>query len=314
MEVIKESINNNENVFIFVPRKGMSPNMVCADCGNLAVSPHSGLPYSLYTQLNKKTGKKENVYVCNASGEKIKAFDVCQFCKGTNLKKMGIATSGLADLLEKELPKKVDIHVIDAQHSNTKKAQAQLLKSHRKDSGSIFVGTTKALSVLPDWDRAIIVTLAPLLSRMSYRNEEDIVYLLAKIQEKTLTCMYLQDRKDIAAQLPVLKSGVHRDFITRELKTRKDFTYPPFQTLIELSMVASKEKLGLVYQNWLKRFEKYDPSVMLKPHSKSKGVIQTIIKLDPRQWSVDSQLEALKQELQNSDRGIKIRINPKNFS
>ena len=58
IDAIKKALKEKKNVFVFVPKKGKSPNMVCGDCGKVAVSS-SGYPLSLYSHTNPQTKKKE---------------------------------------------------------------------------------------------------------------------------------------------------------------------------------------------------------------------------------------------------------------
>lgn len=312
LEAIETALKEKKNVAIFVPKKGKSPNMVCGDCGKLAVSS-SGYPLSLYTQTNPTTKKKENVYVCNATGEKMPAFDVCQFCKGVNLKKMGIATSGVAEVLFKELGG-VPITIIDGQHCKTKKAVASAQKSYNSSKGHVFIGTSKLLSVLPDWDIAVVVTLAPLFSRMGYQNEEEVVQLVSLLQEKTKEMMYIQDRKDILTSLPILSTGLHQPFIDEQIGLRKEYHYPPYQRLIQIKVKMKKSNLKAMYQYLLKKFDAYNPSIMVTPHSINYAVLNTMISIDAQSWSVMQQDTRLLSLLENHDRATEVIIDPPTIS
>ena len=313
MKHIKTSLKRKEKIFLFVPKKGIAPNMVCGDCGKIAVSPETSLPYSLYTQINKETGKKENIYVCNANAQKIAAFDQCQFCDGVNLKKMGIGTSSLAETLQESFPK-TTILVVDGQHTKTKKQIAEIKKEYHKKKSVIVIGTSKVLSVLDSWDTAFIVTLAPLFSQMSYTNEESIVALLSNIQQKTTGTVYLQDRKDSIKTLPILKDGMYQSFVDSELKIRKSLNYPPYQTLIHVKATVLKRNLKQHYGYLLKGFGNYDPSIMLQPNSKTHAAIILIMKLSLDMWSLDYQDSKLKNKLQNQERNVRVTINPEKLN
>lgn len=309
LEAIRRAVKEKKKIFVFVPKKGKSPNMVCSDCGKLAVS-RSGYPLSLYTHTNSKTGVKENIYVCNATGEKLAAFDECQFCRGVNLKKMGIATGGVAEILTKELGEKVPISIIDAQSCKTKKAVNEVQKFHAGKKAHVFVGTSKVLSVLPCWDIAVLVTLAPLLSKMSYRNEEELIDFIAHVQERTRDTVYLQDRKDMLSSFPILETGLHQPFVEEQLEERNRYQYPPYQRLVQLKVEVKKTDAKRMYEYLLKKYERYDPSVMVSPHSAQFVVLNMLIKRKPHEWSLTYQDQPLLSLLQDHERNVEVVIDP----
>jgi len=117
ISTIEESIIKNKKIFLFVHKKSLAPNIVCNDCGNIARSPESGYPLSLYIKNNKQTRVKERIMICHMSGESMPAFDTCQFCQSWNLVQLGIGTEGVFEQLENSFQNRK--YIIDSTHCHT---------------------------------------------------------------------------------------------------------------------------------------------------------------------------------------------------
>ncbi len=53
-KTINQSIENNENTFLFCGRKGLFPITMCSDCGTIVVCKNCGAPTVLYGKKNRK--------------------------------------------------------------------------------------------------------------------------------------------------------------------------------------------------------------------------------------------------------------------
>lgn len=312
MKAVKTSMKNKEKVFLFVPKKGLAPNLVCQDCGKVATSPESGYPYSLYMKENRQTKKKEPVYICNATGEQVPAFDQCQFCKGVNLKKLGIATNSLAAELELSFPN-IPVLVVDSSSVKTKKELKRVRNICEQEGPLIIVGTSKALSVCEEVNTTIVVSVTPLLSVFGYRNDENLLYLISQLQEKTRGFLYFQDRQDIALRLPILTQGIYHSFLEHERSVRKQFSYPPYVILIKVENIISKKKVKEVYNNTLTLFKQYDPGIVIQPKSRTMVRLITLLKLEKSMWSLTYQDPHLKELLKTYSQIGTIEINPRNL-
>jgi primosomal protein N' (replication factor Y) len=78
-EKIKENIENNEHMFVFTGRRGLSPSTVCADCGNVVKCNSCGA----HTVLHKSS--TENFFLCHKCGERRSAYEKCAYCNGFKL-------------------------------------------------------------------------------------------------------------------------------------------------------------------------------------------------------------------------------------
>lgn len=313
MNVLVQGLKEHKNIVIFVPKKGRASHMVCQDCGRIAISETSKRPYSLYHKKNKETGVKEAVYVCNATGEQIPAFDVCQTCKGTNLKEMGITTGSIYKHLINTLPAS-KIHILDAQNTKTKKELNELHSQWNNHTGMVVIGTSKILSSLSSWDLCIVSSLSSMLSIMSFQNEERIIHLLTSLQEKTIEHLYLQDRSDQLKHLRVIQEGMYPDFVTQELKLRKELGYPPFNRLIKIRINTNRSSLNQQYQRLKSSLHKYNPEILIQPHTKTQVFLVVLITIETKQWNLSYQDPWLNEYIHSLDRNADCEIDPSKLS
>jgi len=309
-----KSIENKEKIFLFSPKKSLAPSIVCNDCGNIARSAESGLPYSLYIKTHPTTRTKQRIFICNTTGESIPAFDTCQFCGSWNMQSLGIGTEGIFNEIQL-LFSKVETHIIDGTHVTTKKQMREIIQSYESTEKSIIIiGTQKALPQLPYIDTSIIVSLDSYFARMSYSIHSDVLTLITRIIEKTKNPVLLQSRNITQESLPILTNGLYRPYIETELAERKEFNYPPYVTLCMIKKIIPKDRIKKDYKLLNELFNDYSPQILVHP-GKTKSQIQliVIIELNIALWNKDTQDQKLWQILSAFDRKTEVRINPKDL-
>ena len=311
IEYITKGIKKNEKIFLFVHKKSLAPNISCNDCGNLARSPDSGIPYALYERRNSKTSERERIYICSMTGESIPAFDTCQFCNSWNMVQLGIGVQRVHDELVKMFPN-VAARILDNDHTKTQKQLRELLSeySHTNES-MIVIGTQKAVSYLPDYDRAIIVSMDSYFNRMSYNTHPEVLNLVAAIAENSEQGIILQSRNVTIETLPILDNGLYMPYIKNELALRQEFGYSPFQTTCVIKKTVSKNDAKKTYQFLAKELVDFEPDIISHPTTKKTMVqIVAIMRLSSEQWSENYQDPKLNSILTGFDRRTDILFNP----
>jgi primosomal protein N' len=314
IEKIKEAILKKEKIFLFVHRKGLAPTIVCNDCGNVARSPESDLPYSLYIKTHPKTRIKERVFICTMTGESLPAFDSCQFCAGYNLNSMGIGTERVREEVQSLFPK-TRTHIIDSAHVTTKKGMKEIVADYIKNKSAVIViGTRKAIAQLPEIDTTVIVSLDSYFSRMSYNTHPEVLNLVVNIKEKTKNPVILQSRNITESSLPILHDGLYTKYIDTELSERKKFSYPPYSTICTLKRVVPKFAIRKEYDFLSSSFHHWNPNIMTHPAQKKTMVtLIMVLQLDADLWSAHSQDAKLASLLYGFDRTTEIKFNPQNL-
>lgn len=314
-KILDDSIKNKEKIFLFVPKKSLAPSIICSDCGNMARSAETGHPLSLYTKRNPQTRIKERIFICHMTGESMPAFDQCQFCQGYTLIPIGIGTETVAEYIATTFPDVTSV-IIDGSHTKTKKDQRAFAESFTVTTDPIVViGTTKALSLIQDIDRTIIISMDSYFSHMDYAVESRIVNLLGTIIQKTKKPVVLQSRNILEEMIPILTTGLYSPYIQQELTNREKYEYPPFATIIKISKTLSRGLFKKYYMLMQSEMQEYNYAIFTKPGKKKDTLnIHTVITLPNEQWNMNYQHPALQQWLYAQDRLTQIHINPTHLS
>jgi primosomal protein N' len=315
LDALREAVATNKKVFIFSLKKSLAPSIICRYCGNMARCPESGFPYSLYIKQNQQTKIKERIFICKNTGEKIPAFDVCQFCNGHHLVIFGIGTETIYEELSKRFPETA-IHIIDGNNNTTAKKIDEVFQEHTTTTtSSIIIGTQKALPYIEKSDLSIISSLDSYFAKMSYSISPQAITLIKNISEKTTGKFIIQSRNIIESILPLLRHGIYSTYIQQELEERKEFMYPPFSTLIVLKQQIQKEQLKKHYLGLNRLLDSYQPQILIQPGvKKGSAELITLIQLEIKEWNYYYQNEKLLNILLSLERSTQIYINPKDLN
>lgn len=299
---IKENIENNEHMFIFTARRGLSPSTLCADCGNIVKCNTCGA----HTVLHKSA--TENFFLCHRCGERRNAFEKCVNCDGWRLTTLGIG-SELVEQKLKEMYPNVNIFRIDADATAThKKAEAVAEKFYNAPEG-ILIGTEMALLYLNEKvENSAVVSIDSFFSIPDFRINERILNILLKIRSITDRKFIIQTRDTKQKVFEYAIGGNIIDFYKDEIEDRQKLKYPPYTTLIKLSISGEKEHVLKLVEELHKLIEPYEIDIFpaFIPQSKGKYGVNGIIKVVEGQWPNDILVQKLRQLPMN----VSINVDP----
>lgn len=280
LELVNKNQLNDENLFVFVARKGLFPTTVCADCGTLVVCQTCGSP----TVLHK--GKTENFFLCHRCGEHRSALEKCTNCQSWRLSAFGIGIESVEEELQTRFPQ-IKIFKIDSDSVSTHKKALETAEKFYASPGSILLGTEMALLYLKDTvANSAIVSIDSFFSIPDFRINEKIMSILLKIRANTSRVFVLQTRDSEQKIFKYALSGNLADFYREETKERKVLNYPPFSTTIKITLNGEKRKVlaGMEFlQNHLKPFEiEIFPAFV--PTLKGKFSMHGVIKIQKAEW------------------------------
>jgi primosomal protein N' (replication factor Y) (superfamily II helicase) len=244
-KIIRENIENNEHMFIFTGRRGLSPSTVCADCGNVVKCNSCGAHTVLHLPTQTSKSNMENFFLCHKCGERRLANEKCSYCGGWRLTTLGIG-SELVEEKIKEIYPKVNIFRIDTDNTPThKKAQDTALKFYNSPQG-ILVGTEMALLYLTQKiENSAIVSIDSFFSIPDFRINERILNILLKIRSITDEYFIIQTRDIKQKVFDYAIKGNLVDFYREEISDREKLNFPPFTILIKITIIGTKDEVLL---------------------------------------------------------------------
>ena len=127
--LLEEAIDKSEKVFLLTTRKGLSPLIVCGDCGEVVTCEHCSSPVKLHGRSlnNKSACEKENFFRCHTCGQERSAGETCLNCNSWRLIPLGIGTEKLELELKAKFPD-TKVLILDKDHANTPTKAHKIVK------------------------------------------------------------------------------------------------------------------------------------------------------------------------------------------
>ncbi|MDD4803672.1 MAG: primosomal protein N' [Candidatus Pacebacteria bacterium] len=299
---IKESIENNEHLFIFTARRGLSPSTVCADCGNIVKCNSCGA----HIVLHKSPA--ENFFLCHKCGERRSALEKCSNCNGWRLTTLGIGSEMVEEKV-KELNPNCKIYRIDADTTPThKKALLTAEKFYNSPQG-ILIGTEMALLYLTEKiENSAVVSMDSFFSIPDFRINERVLNILLKMRAITDRNLIIQTRDISQKVFDYAIRGNLIDFFKEEIEDRKILNYPPFSTLIKISISGTKKETMELVENLQKIIEPHEIDIFpaFIPQEKGKFGVNGIIKIKMGEWPS----EGLSRKLKSLAPNFSVNVDP----
>jgi primosomal protein N' (replication factor Y) len=288
---IKENIENNEHMFIFTGRRGLSPSTVCADCGNIVKCNSCGA----HTVLHKSD--MENFFLCHKCGERRSALEKCSHCEGWRLSTLGIG-SELVEEKIKEIFPSCNIYRIDADATSSHKRAQDVADKFYNSPQGILIGTEMALLYLTKKvENTAVVSVDSFFSIPDFRINERILNILLKIRAITDKNFIIQTRDITQKVFDYAIKGNLVDFYKDEIDDRKKLNFPPFSILLKISISGSKNEVLESVENIQKLIEPYEMDVFpaFIPQAKGKYGMNGIIKISREKWPDKELYDKLKK-------------------
>lgn len=235
---IEQTVNNGDQVILFLNRRGFSTQVLCPECGYIMMCPDCDITLTYH--------KKENAAICHYCGRKFKIPKVCPECGNSTLSFIGTGTERLEETIEELVPNaKVERFDLD-----TAKNSSEIKKTLRHfNSGktNILVGT-QILAKGLDFKNVGLVGIILADSSLNipdYRSPERTFQLITQVsgragREGGKSKVILQTYQP---EDDTIKKAANRDyygFYEQELAHRKNMNYPPFSDIITVIFVDKK--------------------------------------------------------------------------
>lgn len=305
LETIAVTIKEKKNIFLYSARRGISPVVICGDCGHIFRCPDSGAPYSLFRTV--KDGEEKRWFLSPSSGRRVRAADTCPDCGSWKLRERGIGIQHMYDELKKHFPED-RIFLFDHLSASTRTKAHSIVGDFYGKKGAVLLGTAMVLPYLENPVAiSAVVSLDAVRSSPTWRVDKAGFYLLMKLREMTIDRLLVQTRTEPDELLSMASSGSTERFFSEELKLREDLRYPPFYTLVHLTMSGPVESVRLLEEEVTKRLEAFDFSFYSGPESTAiKTIRYGLCRVPAPEWPHKSLVDALKL----LPPAVKIEIDP----
>jgi primosomal protein N' (replication factor Y) len=229
-----EALEHDEQVLLFLNRRGYSSFPVCSACGQPMRCRHCDISLTLH--------QRSKAFRCHYCGFSRSAVSKCEVCGSDKIKLLGLGTEKLEDMIVKLFPE-ARLARMDRDTTTRKGSVLKLLKGLRERTTDILVGTQMVAKGhdFPNITLVGIICADLSLSFPDFRAGERTFQLLAQVAGragrgdrpgKVILQTYNPDHFSIEA-------ARQQDFLTfyhQEIDYRNALKYPPFARVIQLKI------------------------------------------------------------------------------
>lgn len=256
---ITKTINDGNQVIVFLPTRANFKYQICTTCGKSVECPYCSVSMSLH--------KNDLALKCHYCGYAQQIPQTCPSCNSGIIHNLRVGTAQIEEELKELFPQKV-IKRFDRDQIKTNTQLKTVLNEFNKGQIDILVGT-QMLSKGHDYHNvklAVVLGIDSVLNMNSYKSREKALSLLIQISGRSGRSgegeVIIQTKNEEFFN-HYLNESNYKEFLESELEFRKEL-YPPF-----LKMA----KVTFSHTNGLKIKEEMDFYVQLLKANKDIEVV-----------------------------------------
>jgi primosomal protein N' (replication factor Y) len=233
VEVIERTLENEEQVILYLNRRGMSTFVLCRDCGKSVQCLGCSVALVQHAEIDG--------LVCHYCGYARQMPSVCDHCGSRNIRGMGMGTQRLETMVKKLWPR-ARVLRLDSDAARGPDAYFDIWETFSERRADILVGTqlvTRGLD-LPAVTCVGVVDADLPLHFPDYRSAENTFSLVVQVagragRDGRASRVVVQTSNPEHYSLRCAATGDYEGFYAAELPSRKAFVFPPFAELAVLT-------------------------------------------------------------------------------
>jgi primosomal protein N' (replication factor Y) (superfamily II helicase) len=243
LEAIAQRLDADEQVMLFLNRRGFSTFVMCRECGYSLRCPDCDVSLTYHHQSHSTR--------CHHCDYARHVPDQCPSCQGHDIGFHGLGTERVADQLQREFPAAV-VARMDRDTIGHKGAHGRILNAFASGEANVLVGT-QMIAKGHDFPRVTLVGVLNAdtgLHRPDYRAAEVTFQVLTQVAGRAGRAERLGEvlvQTYNPEHYAVVSASRHdyAGFYERELRSRFKNLYPPFARLARLVFAAEGVKESL---------------------------------------------------------------------
>lgn len=251
---VSAALSKNEQVILFLNRRGFANYQICKTCNHVYKCKNCDVSLTYH--------KFSHQLKCHYCGYFEKVTDKCKSCGAIDLDIVGIGTEKIEDEIAELFPS-AKVSRLDYDAMKTKHGHAKVIAEFENREVDILVGTQMVTKGL-DFDNVSLVGIInadQLIHHPGFRSHERAFQLMMQVAGRAGR----KKRGKVVIQTsdpehPVIQNVLNHDYrkmYERELLHRKQFLYPPFTRMIEITLedkkVQTVEQAALFLANEIRR-------------------------------------------------------------
>ncbi len=241
IESIENSLSRNEQILLYLNRRGTSRVVFCTSCGWQSNCPHCDIPLTYHSDLHK--------LICHSCDFKSSPPTSCPVCRNADIIYKSIGTKAVVEEMERLFPS-AKIARFDSDNKKSERMEHSYEKLI-KGSIDIIVGTqlvAKSLD-LPKLSTLGVIIADTSLYLPDFSSSERTFQLLNQVigrvgrghinSTNTIIQTYNPDNKLIKYAI----EDNYQGFYEEELSERQKYFFPPFCSIVKISGKAKNRNI-----------------------------------------------------------------------
>lgn len=236
VEIIRHAEKKKRRLYVYANRKGVAPLSRCADCGTIVTCEACTLPMILRNR-RRADGVEERYFVCSHCTATLPATHTCTYCDSWNITPVSIGTESIRDAIAAIVGSEF-VTTIDDDLTPDSATIETLLNDLDKQKFCIIIGTIKVLPFLKNINYCLFPFFDRLLSTPSLYTTENVLRLVMECNEKAVDGVLVFTRQPEFPLIRQLETQKINSIIHDELELRRELGYPPFGSIIKISLTV----------------------------------------------------------------------------
>ncbi|ENH98288.1 primosome assembly protein PriA [Gracilibacillus halophilus YIM-C55.5] len=234
LDEIRDRIQRNEQIVLFLNRRGYSTFVMCRECGDVMKCPNCDIALTYH--------KSHHQLKCHYCDYHIAMVSECQACGSDTIRYFGTGTQKVEESLKEVLPE-AGIIRMDVDTTRRKGAHEKLLDRFGQKKADILLGTQMIAKGLDFENVTLVGVLAvdAMLHIPDFRSAEKTFQLLTQVsgragRHQLPGKVIIQTYSPEHYSIQLASQYDYQSFFQQEMQTRKAFHYPPYYFLSLLTV------------------------------------------------------------------------------
>ena len=252
---IDDTLASNEQVILFLNRRGFSTQVLCPDCGHKMTCDDCGITMTYH--------KSSNALVCHYCGKKEPVPNKCPNCGSKFIKYIGAGTEKVEETAKKLWPD-AKVSRFDIDTASDTEDSSGVISDFQSGKTNILVGTQILAKGLDFKNVGLVgvINADVSLNIPDYRSTERTYQLITQVAGRAgrtsgMSRVLIQTYEPESDVIGEAAKGDYDAFYESEILHRGLMNYPPYTDIISVGFASDSEESAMFYaESFRKRLMK----------------------------------------------------------
>ena len=251
IDSIIETIEKQEQVILFLNRRGYSSFVSCKNCSNTIKCPHCEISLTYH--------KTSNTLRCHYCGYGSSLPKVCPECREEALSSLGVGTEKIEEELAKYIPN-ARVLRMDIDTTSRKGMHKKMIEAFKNHEYDILLGTQMVAKGLdfPLVTLVGVINADTSLSIPDFRSSENTFSLLSQVSGRSgrsnrVGQVLIQTFNKDHYAIELSKNNDYISFYNKEMNIRRQLKYPPYYYICYIRISSKDYNAVSIESNKIKK-------------------------------------------------------------